>query len=378
MLEAAAASLLVTTLGAHLGSTLIAMKRCWPRRGQLQPPAAAPHVTILRPVCGVEPYDERTLASTFRLDYPNLRLVFCCDRGDDPAAALVRRLIEKHPGSDARLLIGRTPQSANPKLNNLLKGWPHVETDWVVMADSNVDMPPDYVQRLLAAWKPGTGVICAPPIGDRPHGFWGEVECAFLNTYQARWQYASDTIGLGFAQGKTMLFRRADLEAAGGLAALGAEVAEDAAATKLVRGMGLKARLVDGPFMQPLGRRRLQQVWDRQARWARLRRMTFPAVFLPEVLTSGLMPMVCAAVLAAAVDVSPLSAAASVAVLWYGAEWALARACGWHHSWRSPFAGLLRDIMLPALWLQAWFINSFIWRGNEISPESDEPVSSSA
>ncbi|MFX9065588.1 glycosyltransferase, partial [Acinetobacter baumannii] len=92
--------------------------------------------------------------------------------------------------------------------------------------------------------------------------------CAFLNTYQARWQYAADTLGFGFAQGKTMMFRRRDLEAAGGLVALGAEPAEDAAATKLVRGMGLNARLVDAPFAQPLGPRTWKQVWDRQARWA--------------------------------------------------------------------------------------------------------------
>ncbi len=113
------------------------------------------------------------------------------------------------------------------------------------MADSNVLMPRDYLQRLLARLAPDTGLLCAPPIGCLPHGFWAEVECAFLNTYQARWQYAADTVGLGFAQGKTMLWRRADLEQAGGIRALGAEIAEDAAATKVVRRAGRRVRLVD-------------------------------------------------------------------------------------------------------------------------------------
>ena len=103
------------------------------------------------------------------------------------------------------------------------------------MADSNVLMPRDYLQRLLAGWRPDTGLLCSPPIGCQPDGFWAEVECAFLNTYQARWQYAADTLGLGFAQGKTMLWRRRDLERAGGIQALAEEIAEDAAATKLVR-----------------------------------------------------------------------------------------------------------------------------------------------
>ena len=81
------------------------------------------------------------------------------------------------------------------------------------------------------------------------------LECAFLNTYQARWQYAAESVGHGFAQGKTMLYRRDVIEAAGGIEALGAETAEDAASTKLIRRQGLHVYLVDRPFAQPIGPR---------------------------------------------------------------------------------------------------------------------------
>ena len=40
------------------------------------------------------------------------------------------------------------------------------------MADSNVLMPRDYIQRLLATWQADTGMVSAPPIGSHPHGFW--------------------------------------------------------------------------------------------------------------------------------------------------------------------------------------------------------------
>ena len=40
----------------------------------------------------------------------------------------------------------------------------------------------------------------APPVGSAPSGFWAELECAFLNSYQARMQYAVDMLGHGFAQ----------------------------------------------------------------------------------------------------------------------------------------------------------------------------------
>src|SRR5437762_2077147 len=81
------------------------------------------------------------------------------------------------------------------------------------------------ILRPVADWKADTGVLCSPPIGSLPAGLWSEVECAFLNTYQARWQYAADSAGIGFAQGKTMLWRRQDLVAAGGIGALVAPAA---------------------------------------------------------------------------------------------------------------------------------------------------------
>jgi len=43
---------------------------------------------------------------------------------------------------------------------------------------------------------------------------------------------------MGFAQGKVMFMRRDLLEPAGGIRALAADLAEDAAATKLVRRAG--------------------------------------------------------------------------------------------------------------------------------------------
>ncbi len=365
--------LIATSL--HLVSTGLAMWRCRVPREMLPAPSNAPAVTILRPVCGMDNFDEATLRSGFELDYPDYELVFCCADAADPAAALLRDLMARYPEVNARLLIGRDAISANPKLNNLVKGWAHAGhdsgRDWLIFADSNVLMPPDYIQRLLACWKADTGVLCAPPIGSLPAGFWSELECAFLNTYQARWQYAADSAGFGFAQGKTMLWRRRDLVTAGGIGALACEIAEDAAATKVVRGLGLRARLVDAPFAQPLGARAARQVWDRQARWSRLRRLTFPTLFAPELLTGSLLPIAGGALTADAMGMPAAAAVSALGVLWFGSEALLARVAGWHLSVLSPLAWIVRDALLPALWLQAWLGGGFSWRGNEIRVEAN-------
>ena len=202
----------------HLLSIVAAAIRCKARSDALPAPPDAPPVTIIRPVCGVENHITETLNSTFALDYPDYEIIFCVASAKDPIIPIVEELLRKHPRARARLLVGDERISTNPKLNNCVKGWRGAAHDWIVIADSNVLMPPDYIQRLFVPWTEKTGLVCAPPIGGRPEGFWAELECAFLNTYQARAQYFADTVGLGFAQGKTMFWRRAVLDQAAGFA----------------------------------------------------------------------------------------------------------------------------------------------------------------
>ena len=364
----------LAALLVHVVTTLSASRRC--RVPAVRHPAfdSGPPVSVVRPVCGMDAYEELTLRSTFELDYPKYEVLFCCASRDDPVVPLVQRLIGEHPHVRAGLMIGDEHVSQNPKLNNVAKGWRAAAHEWIVLADSNVLMPRDYLQRLLATWDAETGLVSAPPIGSHADNVWAELECAYLNTYQARWQFMADTLGIGFAQGKSMLWRRSDIEAAGGIWVLASEPAEDAAATKVVREMGLKVRLPDGAFPQPLGVRTARQVWSRQARWARLRRATFPGHFALEILSGLLAPLAALVAMAVLLDFDEESVAllaASYTGLWLAAEAWLANAVGWPFSWRTPLLCCLRELLLPALWLQAWFVNSLSWRGTDMTVARD-------
>jgi ceramide glucosyltransferase len=358
---------------AHIATILVSRRRLRvPQALRLPISDGGPPVTIIRPVCGIDAYEEQTLRSTFELRYPHYEVLFCCASAEDPVVALVEHLIAEHPHIKARLLIGDDRPSQNPKLNNVLKGWRNAAHEWIVIADSNVAMPPDYLQRLLSSWRDETGLVSAPPIGCRPDGVWSELECAYLNTYQARWQYAADALGIGFAQGKNMLWRRSDLESAGGLLALAREPAEDAAATRVVRGLGLRVRLADGAFPQPLGPRTASQVWGRQVRWARLRRATFPGFFALEILSGLAAPLACLLFAGWVLDMDAtdvLGVAVGYVAVWLAAEAWLAGAVGWHLSWRSPWLWLLRELLLPVLLIQAWLGKSLSWRGTAMTSE---------
>ncbi len=326
-------------------------------------PAERPPITIVRPVCGIENHVEETLASAFAIDYPEFEIVFCVASSADPVIPLVERQMAEHPDVPARLLVGDDRVSINPKLNNVVKGWQAARHEFIVMADSNLLLPPDYLDQLMAAWDERTGLVSSPAFGGRPGNPSAELECALLNTYQARWQFAAAACGAAFAQGKTLFWRRQLLDDAGGIRALARQPAEDAAATKIARRAGRKVRLVAKPFEQPLGRRSFSEVWRRQLRWARLRRDTFGGLFALEILSGGFVPLAGAAGLAAA-GVIAWPAFGGFFLLWYGAEIALAGLLGWPLSWRTPAILVARDLILPALWAAAWTGNTFVWRGN--------------
>jgi ceramide glucosyltransferase len=326
-------------------------------------------VSIVRPLCGNEPFLEQTLESGFKLEHAPYELIFCVASENDSVISLVDRLIEKYPHVPARILIGNDPISENPKLNNCVKGWHAATYEWTILADSNVVMPADYIDRLFSAWQPNTGLVCSTPIGSRPIGFWAEVECCFLNQLQARWQYVGETFGLGFAQGKTMLWNRTFLNSRGGIERLGSDMAEDAAATKLVRKSGLRVHLVNTPFEQPLGHRTLSEVWARQKRWARLRRVTFPLFFAPELLTSAAMPWLVGVIALVSNDLAIGTMMMLAGVMWYACEAWLAYQNRWFLSWRTPLAALARDFLIPFIWLGAWMNTKTIWRGNRMNIE---------
>lgn len=357
-------------LGLHLASVALVLGR---RRGSPDPAVGLPAIALLRPVCGLDPFDAETLGTSFGLDYPDYEVVFCAASPNDPVLPLVRDLIAAHPETRARLLVGDDDVSGNPKLNNLVKGWTATGAGWVAMTDSNVILPRDYLRQLVGCWSPGTGMVSSPPVGVRPEGLWGAVECAFLNGHQARWQLAADGLGFGFAQGKTLFTRRALVDGAGGLAALGRDLAEDVACTKLVRAAGLRVRLVQRPFAQPIGRRTWPAVWGRQLRWSRVRWHGFPGLFLIEPFSGPVLPLLALIAAAQAGAISGGGVPAFLAV-WYGAEWVMLRAMGWPSGMRDMLAAGLRDALLIPLWVATFAGRGFVWRGTAMAPGGGRPA----
>ena len=89
----------------NLISLGIAAIRARPRLSPLPPPRAAPGVSVVSPVCGLDNFCEETLESSFGLDYPSYELIFCVAKANDPVLPLIQRLIAKYPDCFALLIF---------------------------------------------------------------------------------------------------------------------------------------------------------------------------------------------------------------------------------------------------------------------------------
>lgn len=248
------------------------------------------------------------------------------------------------------------------------KGYLAAETDHIVMTDSNLMLPPDYLRQLVARWQDDrVGLITSPAAGSHSENLWSAVECAFLNTHQGRWQLAADAVGLGYAQGKTLYGKRSIIDAGGGLQALGRDLAEDVAMTKLIREQDKTVRLTRQLYTQPIGAKSFDKVWARQLRWSLIRRQGFLHLFLLEMVQGPVLPLlICAGLIAA--GAMPAWSLVALFLVWYGSEWALARVAGWPATPRDVAAFVLRDALIPAIWGVTWTQKGLVWRGNTVSP----------
>ncbi|SLM37897.1 Nucleotide-diphospho-sugar transferases [Lasallia pustulata] len=116
------------------------------------PIASVPHVTILRPVKGLEPHLYDCLAATFHQTYPRSKLTIylCISWRDDPAFPILQQLLADFPNYDAKILVEEEDPNLsgkdgreynlgpNPKIRNMSRGYREAKGDIIWIIDCNV------------------------------------------------------------------------------------------------------------------------------------------------------------------------------------------------------------------------------------------------
>lgn len=101
----------------------------------------------------------------------------------------------------------------------------------------------------------------------------------------------------------------------------------------------------------------------------------FPLYFMPEILSGAVFPLIADGYAASAADISAFGTVAALLFIWYSAETVSAKVSGWHLGPLYPLLALLRDLLLPLLWIDAWVGTEFVWRGHQMSIAADAPAS---
>jgi ceramide glucosyltransferase len=105
---------------------------------------------------------------------------------------------------------------------------------------------------------------------------------------------------------------------------------------------------------------------SRQLRWSQLRRNNVVLVFLAEPLSFAAVALP-GTIFAMWSWGLPSFLFAALVLLWYGAEAILARSYQWPLSFVSPLMWIMRDLLLPVLWIAAWMARGYEWHGHRVA-----------
>jgi ceramide glucosyltransferase len=336
-------------------------------------PGETPAATILKPLCGDEPELYECLRSFCDQDYPKFQIVFGLADGADPAAEVVSRLQREFPMLDLKLMVDRRQHGSSRKVSNLINMMPLAQHDFLVISDSDVRVPRDYLSRIVPPLlDPHVGIVTCPYRGVPRSGLWSLLGSMFINDWFIPSVHVAALSGSrAFAFGVTIALRRQVLASVGGFAAIANQLADDYRLGQLTRARGLRTVLsavvvdtcVDEPSFGGLVRHELR--WLRTIRTLRplgygLSFITFsvPIAWLGCALSRGAWPaVVLLAVTALARIVLHLRVRSTVS--------SIAR----------DFAVLpLRETLSLSLWAWGFVTRRVHWRDDRLCVTSDGSV----
>ncbi len=344
-------------------------------------PVFMPPVSILKPVKGLDPETYASFASHCRQQYgAEYELIFGVSSLDDAVVAAVEKLKLDFPQQRIVLVVCPEVLGTNGKVSNLSQMLPHAQFGYIVINDSDILVSPQYLQRIMAAFKSLNGkqkagrkglvgLVTAPYRG-KSHGTIGsKMEALGISTDFMAGVLTARMLegGIRFGLGSTLAFSREALEAIGGLRPLVDHLADDYECGARVYAAGYEVALsteVVETYVPPY---RFADFLAHQIRWSRSTRdsrkwgyagliFTFglPWAFLNLVASGFSLPSFALFVLTL---VARIALALSVGVGIIGDVQVL----------RDIWLLLPRDLVALGLWVWSFAGDTVVWRGDRFT-----------
>lgn len=326
-------------------------------------PTQQPAVTILKPICGVEPRLYECLRSFCTLDYAPLQIIFGVGDPADPAIAVVRRLIDEFPALDVTLVVDSAVHGTNLKVSNLINMYRWAKHDVIIVSDSDTAVRPDCLNALIAPLgDPAVGAVTCLYKGVPAKGIASALGALFVND----WFLASAVVDAGmrdvaYCFGPVTAVRRDALEAIGGFGMLSFHLADDFMLGRMIAAAGYKVRLA--PYVADIMVVETRDSLLRhELRWARTVRTVKPGEHFLSVVMEPL-PLLLALLL-------PYPRLGGWAIL--GAVLCLRVVLHYLVQWRfqisvppRPWLLPLRECLCFGIWLASFWSANVSWRQRE-------------
>jgi ceramide glucosyltransferase len=323
-------------------------------------------ISILKPFKGTDPGMYEAFRSHCLQNYPNFEIIFGVSDPADPAIDVVGRLKSEFPKRDIRLVICSKILGTNVKVSNLVHMLREARHELVVVNDSDILVPPDYLARVASALsKPEVGLFTCLYRGRAADTLGSRLEALGIGTDFSAGVLVAQELegGLRFGLGATLALRKRDLKSVGGFESMLEYLADDYQVGAKLAEQDLRVELSDvivDTFLPPYS---LREYLHHQLRWGRTIRESRPWGYFGLVTTFGFAWALLAVVVGQGALWSWMLLGLSFAV-----RMSMAFAVGvralrdpdlvpW--LWLIP----LRDLLAVFIWIASLFGNKVRWRG---------------
>jgi ceramide glucosyltransferase len=368
-LTAGGTALVAAAMGYLIIACIALRGRATPER---RPLPAIPPTTILKPLCGAEPGLYEGLRSFCEQPCKDLQIIFGVRDPSDAALEVVRRLQCEFPHLDLQVVANPAQHGTSGKVSNLINMMGCVRHEYLVIADSDICVPPDYLGRVVAPLLDDeVGIVTCLYRGRPRPGMWSLLGSLFVNEwFRPSVRVAALCGSRAFAFGATIALRRETLARIGGFRAIASQLPDDYRLGELTRQLGLRTVLSEVEVETSVDEASLADLLRHELRWLRTIRTVQPLGYAFAGVTFSLPVAILGTLLAgASAPVLAMLTITAIARLMIGSG---------PRKTQFPLAQLelvlLSDLLLFGLWCWSFTTRCVHWRDGRYRVTRDGTV----
>jgi len=323
-------------------------------------------ISILKPVYGADPGFYEAIRSHAVQKFELFEILFGIGNPDDPARGDIERLMREFPDVAIRLVVCPT-LAPNRKVGVLIDLAREARYPVVLVNDSDISVPSGYLSEVTAPLAhPDVGLVTCLYRAET-HDWPSRFEALAIATEFAPSILVAPLFGVSeFGLGSTLAFRKTDLDAIGGFAAIADYLADDYQLGRKLHLLGRRNILSHVVVSTRMSAGSWRGAWRHQLRWARTIRLSRGGGYAGLPITFATLWAVVAA----------------CAGLWWTAlallaiRMAMAITCGWFvlrsaDVWKCCYAMPARDLWGFAVWVAGLFGDTVEWRDRRLRLTKD-------